>query len=150
MSETSLRYRIRALCAQDKQFARTHRVIQFMMVFWSVSIVADRVIGVVTNAYEQMHVIAPFAGAAMLLLIAFLGTRGHLTLALVFLEINMAVFLIQFASSCFFYRETVVFWKVIFYGAAAAGLIAISLALFLSRNIETYRKKLRKLRGEGE
>lgn len=150
MFKTSLQNGIRALCAQDKQFYRIHRVIQFMMAFWAISIAADRMIGIATSAYEQISIIVPLAGAVLLLLIAFLGTRGHLTLALVFLEINMAVFLLQFVSSCFFYRETVVLWKVLFYGVAAAGLIAISLVLFLSRNIETYREKIRELSGKGE
>lgn len=148
MSEGSLAKKVRAACAQDAAFARSHRMVIWMMVFWAFTIVVDRGIGILTNAYEQTSAVFPLVGAAILLLIAFLGTRGHLTLALLFLELNMAVFLIQFTASCFFYKETAVLWKVIFYGIAAAGLIVISLMLFLDRNIEAYREKLAVLSGK--
>lgn len=148
MSEGSLAKKIRTACAQDAAFARTHRMVTRMMIFWAFTILADRGIGLLTNAYEQTSVVFPLAGAALLLLIAFLGTRGHLTLALLFLELNMAVFLIQFTASCFFYKETAVLWRVVFYGIAAVGLIVISLMLFLNRDIEAYREKLNVLRGK--
>ena len=148
MSEGSLAEKVRTVCAQDAAFARTHRMVTWMMAFWAFTIVVDRGIGMMTNAYEQTSAVFPLAGAVILLLIAFLGTRGHLTLALLFLELNMAVFLIQFTASCFFYKETAVLWRVVFYGIAAAGLIVISLMLFLNRDIEAYRETLKLLSGK--
>lgn len=147
MSEVSFAKKVRTACAQDAAFSRAHRMVTRMMLFWAFTIVADRGIGMLTNAYEQMSAVFPLAGAAVLLLIAFLGTRGYLTFALLFLELNMAVFLLQFTASCFFYKETVVLWRVVFYGIAAAGLIAVSLMLFLNRDIEAYREKLKVLSG---
>lgn len=150
MSEGSLAKKVRTAYAQDAAFARTHRMVTWMMAFWAFTVIVDRGIGMLTNAYEQTSAAFPLAGAAILLLIAFLGTQGHLTLALLFLELNMAVFLIQFAASCFFYKETAVLWRVIFYGIAAAGLIVISLMLFLNRDIEAYREKLNTLNGKAD
>lgn len=150
MPEGSLAKKVRIACAQDAAFARAHKMVCGMMVFWALTVIVDRGIGVVTNAYEQTSAVFPLAGAAVLLLIAFLGMRGHLTLALVFLELNMAVFLIQLTASCFFYKETAVLWRVFFYGIAAAGLIAASLMLFLNRDIEAYREKLCVLSGKAD
>ena len=150
MSEGSLAKKVRTAYAQDAAFARSHRMVTWMMAFWAFTVIVDRGIGMLTNAYEQTSAVFPLAGAAILLLIAFLGTQGHLTLALLFLELNMAVFLIQFAASCFFYKETAGLWGVIFYGIAAAGLIVISLMLFLNRDIEAYREKLNTLNGKAD
>ena len=112
MSEGSLAKKVRTAYAQDAAFARSHRMVTWMMAFWAFTVIVDRGIGMLTNAYEQTSAVFPLAGAAILLLIAFLGTQGHLTLALLFLELNMAVFLIHFAASCFFYKETAVLYDV--------------------------------------
>ena len=90
MSGDPLAKKVRAVCAQDAAFGRAHRMVVWMMLFWAFTVIVDRGIGMLTNAYEQTSAVFPLAGAAILLLIAFLGTRGHLTLALLFLELNMA------------------------------------------------------------
>lgn len=130
MSEGSLAKKVRTAYAQDAAFARSHRMVTWMMAFWAFTVIVDRGIGMLTNAYEQTSAVFPLAGAAILLLIAFLGTRGHLTLALLFLELNMAVFLIQFTASCFFYKETAVLWRVIFMESPPPALLLSRLCFF--------------------
>ena len=55
------------------------------------------------------------------------------------MQINMAVFLVQFAATCFLYREHTAPWSTLFYGVSAGVLIAGSLMLFLRRDLEDYR-----------
>lgn len=78
MSEGSLAKKVRTAYAQDAAFARSHRMVTWMMAFWAFTVIVDRGIGMLTNAYEQTSAVFPLAGAAILLLIAFLGTQGHL------------------------------------------------------------------------
>ena len=52
------------------------------------------------------------------------------------MQINMAVFLVQFAATCFLYREHTALWSTLFYGVSAGVLIAGSLMLFLRRDLE--------------
>ena len=81
-------------------------------------------------------------GGAALMGVAWLGTRGHLQGAMMVLQINLAVFLLQFASICFFYRESTSLWTVLFYGAAVGGMIACSLVFFFNREVDAYRRTI--------
>lgn len=60
------------------------------------------------------------------------------------MQINMAVFLVQFAATCFLYREHTALWSTLFYGVSAGVLIAGSLMLFLRRDLEDYRAAVRR------
>lgn len=64
------------------------------------------------------------------------------------MQINMAVFLVQFAATCFLYREHTALWSTLFYGVSAGVLIAGSLMLFLRRDLEDYRARSAPLQGE--
>ena len=86
--------------------------------------------------------------AAVLVGIALLGARGHIQGALMVMQINMAVFLVQFAATCFLYREHTAPWSTLFYGVSAGVLIAGSLMLFLRRDLEDYRAAVRRFKGK--
>jgi len=77
-----------------------------------------------------------------------LGARGHIQGALMVMQINMAVFLVQFAATCFLYREHTALWSTLFYGVSAGVLIAGSLMLFLRRDLEDYRAAVRRFKGK--
>ena len=64
------------------------------------------------------------------------------------MQINMAVFLVQFAATCFLYREHTAPWSTLFYGVSAGVLIAGSLMLFLRRDLEVYRAAVRRFKGK--
>lgn len=64
------------------------------------------------------------------------------------MQINMAVFLVQFAATCFLYREHTAPWSTLFYGVSAGVLIAGSLMLFLRRDLEDYRAAVRRFKGK--
>lgn len=146
----SLSAKLREACAQDAQLARAQRKVCIMMAAWALLLVADRAIGFATNAYLPGQEAAPVIGAAVMIVLAFLGTRGYLTWAMLLLQINMAVSLLQFVSTCFFYEESIAGWAVAFYGVSAAALIGITMLFFWSRDIEYYRAVLRELKGKKE
>ena len=58
------------------------------------------------------------------------------------IEIAAHELLLQFASICFFYRESTSLWTVLFYGAAVGGMIACSLAFFFNREVDAYRRTI--------
>lgn len=144
----SLLDKLTAARAADPEFDRAHRTVQGIMAAWAAIVVLDRLIGVCTQAYAPDQLPFALAGGAALVWAAFLGTRGHLQGAMMLLELNMSVFLIQFSTTCFFYRELTALWSTLFYGLAAGVLLASSLLLFLNRNLEQYRGKLRALKGK--
>lgn len=146
----SLMDKLTAARAADPKFDRAHRTVQRIMAAWAFIVILDRLIGVCSGTYAPEQLPFALAGGAALVLAAFLGTRGHLLGAMMVLELNMSVFLIQFSATCFFYREQTALWSTLFYGLAGGVLLASSLALFLNRNLEQYRGKLRSLKGKQE
>ena len=129
-------------------FDRAHRTVQCFMAAWAVIVVLDRLIGILTHAYDEGQLIYALVGGGVLVLAAFLGTRGHIQGAMMVMQINMAVFLIQFAATCFLYTDSTALWSTLFYGLSAGVLIFCSLALFLTRNLERYRLRIRQLSGK--
>lgn len=146
----SLSEQIRAARASDPKFNRAHRMVQFFMAAWALIVIADRLIGIASRAYDQGQLPFALAGGAVLIGIAFLGTQGHIQAAMMIMELNMAVFLIQFSATCFFYRDHTVLWSILFYGLSAGILLVNSLMLFLNRDLEQYRDTLRQFRGKKE
>ena len=118
------------------------------MASWAVIVVLDRLIGLVSHSYTGSSLPFALAGGAVLVVIALLGARGHIQGALMVMQINMAVFLVQFAATCFLYREHTALWSTLFYGVSAGVLIAGSLMLFLRRDLEDYRAAVRRFKGK--
>lgn len=145
-----LTQKIRNECQENPSFAKAHRLVQFIMRSWMVIILLDRIIGLTLNAYEGTQLLFPIVGGVLLILVAAWGERGHVLVAMMLLQINMAVFLIQFIVTCFYYRGASPIWSVVFYGASAFVLIAGSLIFFLNRNVEDYRQTLNQWKGKGE
>ncbi len=146
----SLAEKISAARAADSEFDRAHRTVQIFMAAWAVIVILDRLIGLFSGAYETEQLPFALAGGAALVLIAYWGTRGHIQGAMMIMEINMSVFLIQFAATCFVYREQTALWSTVFYGLSAAVLLVNSLMLFLNRSLERYRARLSSLKGRQE
>ena len=143
----SLMQKIRSARQSDASFRRAHRTVQIIMASWAVIVVLDRLIGLVSHSYTGAP--SPCAGRrAVLVVIALLGARGHIQGALMVMQINMAVFLVQFAATCFLYREHTALWSTLFYGVSAGVLIAGSLMLFLRRDLEDYRAAVRRFKGK--
>lgn len=149
-NKMTLMQKIRASRAADPSFDRGHRIVQAVMGAWAAIVLLDRVIGVSMNAYEGIQLTSALAGGIALILLAWWGTRGHIQIAMMVMQINMAVVLIQFAATCFLYREQTRLWSTLFYGLSALIMVAGSLTLFLNRDAESYREKLRQLKGGGE
>ena len=112
-------------------------------------------IGTVASAFglviDNATKLQPFwmgIAVSVLVGIALLGARGHIQGALMVMQINMAVFLVQFAATCFLYREHTALWSTLFYGVSAGVLIAGSLMLFLRRDLEDYRAAVRRFKGK--
>ena len=139
----SLMQKIRSARQSDASFRRAHRTVQIIMASWAVIVVLDRLIGLVSHSYTGSSLPFALAGGAVLVGIALLGARGHIQGALMVMQINMAVFLVQFAATCFLYREHTAPWSTLFYG-----LIAGSLMLFLRRDLEDYRAAVRRFKGK--
>ena len=143
----SLMQKIRSARQSDASFRRAHRTVQIIMASWAVIVVLDRLIGLVSHSYTG----APSLCA---------GRRGrpggHRPFGspwthpgcLMVMQINMAVFLVQFAATCFLYREHTALWSTLFYGVSAGVLIAGSLMLFLRRDLEDYRAAVRRFKGK--
>ena len=132
----------------DAGFDRAHRRVQLFMAAWAVIVVLDRLIGIAMQAYDSNQMTYALAGGALLVLVAFLGTRGHIQGAMMLMQINLAVFLIQFVATCFLYTAETKLWSVLFYGISAGVLIVCSLMLFLNRDLENYRARIRVLTGK--
>lgn len=135
-------------CKTDVQFARGHRLVRIIMAVWMVIIAADRLIGVLTRAYDGSQQSYALVGGVILVITAYLGMHGFITLAMLLMELNMAVFLIQFCATCFFYRESAQTGLTVFYGIAAVMLIIGSLLLFLNYDIEHYREQVASFGGK--
>lgn len=148
-SHMSLTHKIRTARAVDPAFDKAHRIIQIIMGVWALIVILDRAIGLVMNAYGSAQL--PFAvlGGAILIFSAFMGTRGHIQGAMIVMQINMSVVLIQFVATCFVYRENTMLWSVLFYGFSSMALVAGFLTFFLNRKVEAYRIKLAQLKGKG-
>ncbi len=101
----SLIQKIRAAQAADPAFQKAHRMIQGIMGAWALIVIVDRAIGLLTHAYGPQQLPFALLGGAALIALAFLGTRGHIQGAMMVMQVNMAVVLIQFAATCFLYRE---------------------------------------------
>ena len=129
----SLMQKIRSARQSDASFRRAHRTVQIIMV---------------SHSYTGSSLPFALAGGAVLVGIALLGARGHIQGALMVMQINMAVFLVQFAATCFLYREHTAPWSTLFYGVSAGVLIAGSLMLFLRRDLEDYRAAVRRFKGK--
>ena len=144
----SLMQKIRSARQSDASFRRAHRTVQIIMASWAVIVVLDRLIGLVSHSYTGSSLPFALADGAVLVGIALLGARGHIQGALMVMQINMAVFLVQFAATCFLYREHTAPWSTLFYGVSAGVLIAGSLMLFLRRDLEDYRAAVRRFKGK--
>ncbi len=144
----SLIQKIRAAQAADPAFQKAHRMIQGIMGAWALIVIVDRAIGLLTHAYGPQQLPFALLGGAALIALAFLGTRGHIQGAMMVMQVNMAVVLIQFAATCFLYRENTAPWSVLFYGLAAAVLVGSSLLFFLNCKIEYYRGQLAQFKGK--
>lgn len=118
----SLMQKIRSARQSDASFRRAHRTVQIIMASWAVIVVLDRLIGLVSHSYTGSSLPFALAGGAVLVGIALLGARGHIQGALMVMQINMAVFLVQFAATCFLYREHTALWSTLFYGVSAGVL----------------------------
>ena len=134
----------------DPKFDRAHRTIQIFMAAWAVIVVLDRLIGVITHAYDGTQMTYALIGGGLLILVAFWGTRGYIQAAMMVMQINLAVFVLQFAATCFLYRANTALWSTLFYGLAAGILLTCSLMLFLNRNLESYRARVRQLNGKAD
>jgi hypothetical protein len=132
----------------DSKFDRAHRRVQLFMAAWAAIVVLDRVIGVVMQAYDENQMTYALFGGALLVFAAFLGTRGHIQGAMMVMQMNLAVFLIQFVATCFYYTEETALWSVLFYGVSASVLIVCSLMLFLNSDLESYRGRVQVLKGK--
>lgn len=132
----------------DSKFDRAHRRVQLFMAAWAVIVLLDRAIGVVMQAYDENQMTYALFGGALLVFAAFLGTRGHIQGAMMVMQMNLAVFLIQFVATCFYYTEETALWSVLFYGISAGVLIACSLMLFLNSDLEQYRGRVQVLKGK--
>lgn len=132
----------------DPKFDQAHRTVQIFMAAWAVIVVLDRLIGVITHAYDGNQMTYALIGGGLLILLAFWGTRGHIQAAMMVMQINLAVFLLQFTATCFLYRANTALWSTLFYGLSAGVLLACSLMLFLNRNLESYRARVRQLSGK--
>lgn len=97
----SLMQKIRSARQSDASFRRAHRTVQIIMASWAVIVVLDRLIGLVSHSYTGSSLPFALAGGAVLVVIALLGARGHIQGALMVMQINMAVFLVQFARHLF-------------------------------------------------
>ena len=139
----SLMQKIRSARQSDASFRRAHRTVQIIMASWAVIVVLDRLIGLVSHSYTGSSLPFALAGGAVLVVIALLGARGHIQGALMVMQINMAVFLVQFAATCFLYREHTALWSTLFYGVSAGVLM-----LFLRRDLEDYRAAVRRFKGK--
>ena len=128
----SLMQKIRSARQSDASFRRAHRTVQIIMASWAVIVVLDRLIGLVSHSYTGSSLPFALAGGAVLVGIALLGARGH----------------VQFAATCFLYREHTAPWSTLFYGVSAGVLIAGSLMLFLRRDLEDYRAAVRRFKGK--
>ena len=144
----SLGVRIRALAREDAAFARGHRLVCAIMGSWIGVILVDRLIGLLSNTYEQSYLFSVIGGATILILVAFWGMNGHLTLATVLFQINLVVLCAQFCFVCFRYGGYSSMAITIFYGAAALLLLSGSLLLFLHPAIAAYRQRVDQLRGK--
>ena len=109
----SLMQKIRSARQSDASFRRAHRTVQIIMASWAVIVVLDRLIGLVSHSYTGSSLPFALAGGAVLVVIALLGARGHIQGALMVMQINMAVFLVQFAATCFLYREHTALWSTL-------------------------------------
>lgn len=134
----------------NERFDRAHRRACLIMAAWAAVILLDRVMGIVTHAYEESQLAYALGGGAVLMLIAFWGTRGHIQGAMMIMQINLAVFMVQFAATCFLYRADIVLWSTLFYGLGAAVLLAGSLLLLLNQDLEYYRARVRQLKGKDQ
>lgn len=132
----------------DRKFDRSHRMVQIFMAAWAAIVMLDRLIGIFTHAYDENQMTYALIGGGLLLLLAFWGTRGHIQAAMMVMQINLAVFLLQFTATCFLYRVNTAVWSTIFYGLAAGILMTCSLMLFLNRDLEHYRLRIRQLSGK--
>lgn len=132
----------------NEKFDRAHRKVRIIMAAWAAVILLDRVMGAAAHAYEESQLVYALGGGAVLMLVAFLGTRGHIQGAMLIMQINLAVFMIQFAATCFLYRGDIVLWSTLIYALGAAVLLAGSLMLFLNRDLEQYRARIRQLKGK--
>lgn len=148
IGKTSLVEKISLERKADTGFDREHRKVQLFMVAWAAIVILDRLIGVVMQAYDGNQMTYALVGGGLLVLAAFLGTRGHIQGAMMLMQINLAVFLIQFAATCFVYTADTSLWSVLFYGVSAGVLIVCSLMLFLNRELESYRAKICELKGK--
>jgi len=148
--ELSLMEKVNEQRKSDPKFDRAHRMVQLFMAAWAAIVILDRMIGVATQAYADGQMTSALIGGALLVFVAFLGTRGHIQGAMMLMQINLAVILIQFVATCFLYTESTQLWSVLFYGASTGVLIACSLMLFLNRNLESYRACVRQMKGKGE
>lgn len=146
----SLVEKIAAQCKADADFKWAHRMVQIFMAAWAVIVLLDRMIGVISQAYDGNQQTYALVGGGLLILMAFLGTRGHIQGAMMVMQINLAVFLIQFAATCFFYTADTKLWSVLFYGLSAGVLIVSSLMLFLNRKLEAYRARIKQLKGKSD
>lgn len=146
----SLIEKIKTECAANPSFARAHHTVCLFMLVWAVIVALDRLIGVITHAYDGNQMFYALLGGGLLIFVAYLGTRGHIRGAMMLMQINMAVFLIQFTATCFLYQSSTVLWSTLFYGIAAGLLIACSLMLFLRQNLENYRLRIKQLRGKAD
>lgn len=146
---TALIEKIRTAQAADPTFQKAHRMVQGIMGAWALIVILDRTIGLLMHAYGPQQLPFAILGGAALVVAAFLGTRGHLQGAMMVMQVNMAVVLIQFAATCFLYRENTASWSVLFYGVASAVLVGGSLLFFLNRDIEYYRGQLARFQGKG-
>lgn len=143
-----LQKKIAAERLNDPKFDTAHKRVCLIMAVWAAIIIIDRAIGFTTDSYDATNKGWVIFGGILLVLFAFLGTRGYTSLAMGFMEINVAVFVLQFVASCISYKQTAVLWRVLVYGLFAVLLIAGSLLLFLNYGIEDYRARLKELRGK--
>lgn len=132
----------------NPKFDKAHKMVCAVMAVWAAVIIIDRGIGFMTNSYDPTNKGFVIFGGIFLVLMAFLGTRGYTSLAMAFMEINVAVFVLQFVASCVSYKDTAVLWRVLLYGLFAVLMIGGSLLLFLNYDIEDYRARLKELRGK--
>lgn len=144
----SLSQKISEYCKQDESFKHAHRMVQTFMAVWAAIILMDRLIGFAMGAYEESQKIYVLGGAVLLIAIAWLGTRGHLTIAMMFMQINMAVFCLQFVSVCVYYTGQISTVAALFYAVSGLVLVTISLLLFLNHNLENYRMELNYMQGK--
>ena len=115
-----------------------------VMALWMAAVLADPLLALALGG--SLPGGARLAGCVFMVLAALAGMGRHLPAAAFVMQINMAVSVLQFCLTLFFYRSQVPAAAVIVYGAVSASLIAGSLTLYAHGDVKAWRRGLELLK----